>query len=114
LSIAIVQASIVGHLAWQLASETKMGRRHLHPSPGNVLCRGTIKRGIDFDREKRAGIKFQPAIRWAIWRIEWSAPFLETPSTGPKANFLLLDQLQSKRRIVAGIKRASHRLSIGF
>src|SRR4051812_45414566 len=100
LHITIAQSPFVRNFTGQFASEAKVRRRHFFPSARDGVRRCTVKGGINFDCEEVVRVKLQPAVGRRVRRIKRTAPFLEAPGTGSDANFLLLDQLQSRRGIL--------------
>ena len=70
----------------------------LDPTADGVLGRLVVKSGIDFDRRQIARVKFEPLrIRQFAW-IKAVSPIRKTPGAGADANFLLVGEVQFKRK----------------
>ena len=94
LGATIAQPAGVSDGPGKFAGETKMGRGHIHPAPGEVGGWSMIKCGIDLDRRKMAAVELEPVRLGQAGRVKCAAPFLKSPGAGADANFLLIRQVQ--------------------
>ena len=87
-------------IARKLAGKTKGGRRRVHPTVHGVFRRGAVEGRVDLDRGKMARVKLEPVRLRQVRRIKSATPLVKTPRARADANFLLIGQIQSKRKLI--------------